>query len=629
MQLRRTVTLRASYHAAPRRFLAAVLLAVGCTSGNDSTATTPAIAVTMNPAAVGAAAGGSAQAIATVTRTGGFSGAVTVTVEGLPTGVTAAISNSQTTGDTTTAVITLTAAGTTAPGVTAVTVRAHGTGVADATTLLTLTLTAAVPNFTLSTAPAVGLTIAQGFSAVATITVTRTLGFSGSVSFTVTGAPTGLTLSPAPASTTGTSSSFGLAASGTVTPGAYTLTIHGTATGLAEQTATLGVVIGAAGSGNASIDFSACAASGKPIWLATQDGSGPWTRGTGVADVYRFNVNASTGQVAWVTTSGANAFTVHQLLRLHDALIAAPQLICTASGTKTVNGTLANLATGLAAKLYLGGSGTSQSVNGAFQISGVVDGNQDLVAYARSTSTPGIADRVLLRRAVNIATGGTLGTVDMTGGESFAPIAATMTANGTLAGESTAYSVEYFTGAGSNGCQLAVLYGDNPTSGTFTAYGVPAAQQVATDFHALAFNASEAGGGAVRTIIQYFHAFAATTVTLPAVLPTPVFTSVGGPYRRLQAAFSMPADYGGTTQIQYGDASGPFRFVILTADGGAFGTQGGVLALQDFSGVAGWDNSWGPSAATSNWSLTGISTPPATACQEGGKLAFSQRFGTF
>ena len=616
---------------APRRWPAIVglFIAVGCTAHVDP-APTPSISLAIAPASGSAVQGGSAQVVATVTGNSAFAGTPNIAVEGLPTGVTGAVSNLQISGSITTATVSISVSAAATVGTSAITVRATGTGVTDATASYALTVTTATtPNFSFTVAPAAGLNISPGFTALGTIAIVRTLGFAGTVSFTMTGGPAGLAFSPAPTSTAGNAASFGLAASTSVAPGSYTLTFHGVATGLAEQTATLAVVIGAAGSGNVAFDFSACVPTSKPIWLATQDGGGPWTRGTGTADVYRFNVNAATGQVAWVTQTGANSYTVHQLVRSHDALVTGTQVVCTAAGTKTINGTLSNLAVNLTANLYLGGSGVTRSVNGAFQITSVIDGDQDLVAYARSTSAPGTGDRGLLRRTQNLATGGTLGTVDMTGAESFAPVAATITASGGLTGDTFAYSMEYFTGAGANGCQLAVLYGDNPLTTTFTAYGIPVAQQVASDFHALAFSASESGNNAVRTIIQYFHTMAPTLVALPAALPTPVFTSLGGPYRRLRAALTMPADYAGTTQFQYGDATGPARFVIITADGGAFATQGGALALQDFTGVAGWDNSWGPVAATSNWSLTGISTPPATACQEGVKYAFSQRFGTF
>ncbi len=606
-----------------------LFVGAGCTAHNDVTPT-PSITLAIAPASGSVVQGGSVQVAVTVTGNSAFTGTVGLAVEGLPAGVTGSVTGTQVVGSVTTATVNITVAAAAAVGTSTLTVRGSGSGVTDATASYLLTVTAATtPNFSFTVGPATGLTVSPGYTALGTIAIARTLGFAGTVSFTMTGGPAGLTFSPAPASTVGTAASFGLAALTSVTPGSYTVIFHGTATGLAEQTATLAVVIGAIGSGNVALDFSACVPTSKPIWLATQDGSGPWTRGTGTADVYRFNVNAATGQVAWVTQTAATGYTVHQLVRQHDALVAGTQVICTAAGTKTINGTLSNLAVNLTANLYLGGSGVTRSVNGPFQIANVIDGNQDLVAYARSASVPGTGDRGLLRRAQNLAGGGTLGTVDMTGAESFVPVAAAMTASGGLAGDTFAYSMEYFTGAGANGCQLAVLYGDNPATATFTAYGIPASQQVASDFHALAFSASEAGNSAVRTIIQYFHTMAATSVTLPAVLPTPVFSSLGGPYRRLRATFTMPADYAGTAQLQYGDATGPSRFVIITADGGAFATQAGALALQDFTGVPGWDSTWGPVAATSTWSLTGISVPPATACQEGVKYAFSQRFGSF
>src|ERR1019366_5242152 len=67
------------------------------------------------------------------------------------------------------------------------------------------------------------LTVKQGASGTDAITVTDIGGFTGSVAFTVSGLPSGVTAAFSPASST-TSSVLTLTASSTATAGAYTVT---------------------------------------------------------------------------------------------------------------------------------------------------------------------------------------------------------------------------------------------------------------------------------------------------------------------------------------------------------------------------------------------------------------------
>ncbi|MEQ1947207.1 MAG: hypothetical protein ABL995_08460 [Bryobacteraceae bacterium] len=85
-------------------------------------------------------------------------------------------------------------------------------------------------------------TVAQGAkSGNYTINVSTSNGFSGSVSFTVSGLPAGATLSPAPAATK-TSATFAVLASATAAAGTYTLTINGTSGTLKHSTTTTLVI---------------------------------------------------------------------------------------------------------------------------------------------------------------------------------------------------------------------------------------------------------------------------------------------------------------------------------------------------------------------------------------------------
>jgi len=82
------------------------------------------------------------------------------------------------------------------------------------------------PGYTLSASPT-SLTITQGGSGASTISVTPQNGFSGSVSLSASGLPSGVTASFSPNSTT-TSSTLTLTASSAATTGTVTVTITGT-----------------------------------------------------------------------------------------------------------------------------------------------------------------------------------------------------------------------------------------------------------------------------------------------------------------------------------------------------------------------------------------------------------------
>jgi hypothetical protein len=106
------------------------------------------------------------------------------------------------------------------------------------------------PNYALSVSPG-SVAVVQGVSAGSTVTVSPTAGFSGSVNFSVTGLPSGVTASFSPASAT-TSSSLTLTASSTASTGAATLTVTGTS-GTLTHTAPLSLIVNAAGSGGGGL----------------------------------------------------------------------------------------------------------------------------------------------------------------------------------------------------------------------------------------------------------------------------------------------------------------------------------------------------------------------------------------
>ena len=85
---------------------------------------------------------------------------------------------------------------------------------------------AGVPSFTMASTPS-ALTVTHGSYATATVTVTPTFGFTGSVNLSASGLPSTVTTSFNPSSTTSTST-LTLTANSSATPGTFTMTLTGT-----------------------------------------------------------------------------------------------------------------------------------------------------------------------------------------------------------------------------------------------------------------------------------------------------------------------------------------------------------------------------------------------------------------
>ena len=194
---------------------------------------TPTIAISLSPTAVAIVQGNSAPVVASIVRGGGFTGTVTITTIGAPTGVTAAVSNITTAGTTTTGTVTLTVASSVDPGTYNLTIRASGSGVSDASAPFQLVVTTP-PSISLTTDPT-SSTVIKGGSATTLVTITRR-SFVGAVTFAVEGLPAGVTGSFSASPTTLNSSVLTVQVAATTTAGTYPLVIRGTGTGVTAAT---------------------------------------------------------------------------------------------------------------------------------------------------------------------------------------------------------------------------------------------------------------------------------------------------------------------------------------------------------------------------------------------------------
>jgi len=532
-------------------------------------------------------------------------GAVTLLAENLPTGVSAVFDKNGTTDAT--ANLTLAMGPTAGVGTYTATVRAQAAGFPDATTTVGLTVTPATVS--VSVAPQT-LTVFQGTSANAVLTLARTQ-YSGVVTVSVSGAPTGLIVVPQPTSTTGTSVGLTIATANTVPPATYDLSVRGTPAGLATsptQATTLSVTVRAApAGGNVLLDWSSCAA---PAWVAAQDGTGPWTRITPAGGVAGFSVTSGKGAYTWA--EGGNTLNVR--FATQSALTAAPIIMCPAAITKSVSGlALHASATEQYAYQLGGGSGISTGANPNFTITGIRDGAHDLVVSGNTTF---LGARAIFRRDINVANGSVLDPVDLSAPEGFALATRALTVNGaTLGGDAVSSVTNYLTGTACDDNRLGT-----------GALGIPATLQRDNDFHEIVV--SSLGLSGARTSSLAFHTSINRTVTLQTVLGAPAITTITGvPYLALRVAQGvLPAVYNGSLTFTYSQGT---RSMTMSASVGYAGTNP-VLTMPDFSAVNGWLDAYAiPVAASGSWRIAVDGASVASRCAEGRTSVTSSRTGVF
>ncbi|MEA3247369.1 MAG: Ig-like domain-containing protein [Gemmatimonadota bacterium] len=110
------------------------------------TVASPGFTIALSPASLSLTPGGAGTVAVTVTRTGGFADAVTITAEGLPTGVTTA-GTTIGAGSSSANLVLTASSGAPASGATNVTIRARATGLSDRTATLPVTVASTSATF--------------------------------------------------------------------------------------------------------------------------------------------------------------------------------------------------------------------------------------------------------------------------------------------------------------------------------------------------------------------------------------------------------------------------------------------------------------------------------------------------
>ena len=206
------------------------------------TPVTGSFTISASPSSLTVGTGSQGTSTITTAVNGGFSGAITLSASGVPTGTTVSFSpNPIAAPGSGTSTMTIVVGSNTPGGTYPITVTGNGGGVQQSTTV-TLTVTSA-PNFSVSASPS-SLSVMQETQGTSTITVTVSNGFNSSISLAASGMPSGTTVSfnPATLSAPGSGTSTMTITVGTSLQGTYPITITATGGGI-HQTTTVNLTV--------------------------------------------------------------------------------------------------------------------------------------------------------------------------------------------------------------------------------------------------------------------------------------------------------------------------------------------------------------------------------------------------
>jgi hypothetical protein len=461
-----------------------------------------------------------------------FDKPVHLSVTGGATGVSASVLPATISGAQSTATLMVVASGSASPGTVQLTVHASGDGIApqSATVDVAVSVTG---SYTLSTADA-SVRVAQNGGNGTTIVVNRIGGHADSVHLTVTGAPAGMVATVQPSATVTSDSWLDVTASGSVAPGTYPLTIHGTANSLAEQTTTLNVHV-IAPPATASLTIPFCSGQ-EPGWFAYQNDGYPWTAVTASNSQFTFNATSKVAIAFAFVASGFSQTVVYYATR-HD-LSAINTLDC--EGAIAVSGKTQGLVTGQEALIGMAGA-TAASVS-QYTLSALPSRALDLVGTTGLSVGGGsfVPDKMIIYRGLTPADGDTLPTLDFGGPDAFDLLTSTLTIAGTGSFDQTQQQTTLWSATSTHGA--VQTNGDAPSS--MTLYSVPPAHVAAGDVHELALFTGPSNTSG-REVYSYYATTGDRTETFdPTLSPVTVTNFALHPYLRMGAQMASQPEYG-------------------------------------------------------------------------------------
>ncbi|MFN8574288.1 MAG: hypothetical protein U0132_19715 [Gemmatimonadaceae bacterium] len=615
-------------------FLASLAACGGGGDGGTTNPTPAGFTVSLSSTTLSVEQGSSGSVTATIGRTGTFTGTVNLSTEGVPTGLTASFSPTAITSGTTSTTLTVAVAASVAPGQYTFTIRGQAAEVsAQQTGTVTLTVTAKAA-IALTANPST-LSVQQGASGGTTINIART-NFPGAVTLAATGLPANVTASFTTSPTSGNSATLTLTVGAGAATGNSTITVTGSGSGVSNATTTVSLTVTPQSSGS-SVVFAFCSPN-IPVWFASQNGAGAWTQVTaGPNNTFTTNIG-SQGGIAYVMPESGGGYVLSIFYGTGSELAGTGQTSCTTPVTKSVTGTVSGFGltnTDLASVFFGGGTAIATFATPNFNMSTVLNGPQDLVGtrftFDLITQTS-VLNKIFLKRGLNPANGGSVGTVDFNGTDAFDPDLKSVTVNGLVGGEQVSLNTAFQTGTATSAGLTAMKLTSGNTANVAI---VPSAKTLSGDLQVLTATASVTSGSdlQLRTVSTAFRDPGNQTATLGAVLSTPTVSTVAtAPYARLRTVMARQSDYANswTASYQQGSSTDARTAFIFMTSGYIGGAASFDVTIPDFTGVSGWQSIWGLQTGTqTGWTTTAAGWVAGSGgVQEGSIIRLGTRHGS-
>jgi hypothetical protein len=336
---------------------------------------------------------------------------------------------------------------------------------------------------------------------------------------------------------------------------------------------------------------------GAPAWIAYQDGDGAWTEAKGVAtgakQAYTFTMTSAKGGVALVRRTTCSTLNVVTYGTAAELAKLYPGKQCGTPGGKTIHGSFTGSFAGGYAIVGLGGwYDQIYGESGKFTLEEVDPGPQDLVA---SRGNAGSRDRIIIRRAIDVADNATLPVLDFNSSEAIALDSATLSiqefgGSGVVTNASVFSSI--YTANGGRGVSSAAS-----ANGTTWYRGLPASATIAGDIHQIGVLA----GG--RYLDMFVGPLANLAVSLGPVAATPTVTTLSdGTPKRMRMTVPVQAEYPGMAFARFETGHRPYFNVTVTMTKAYRGSASSwILEVPDFGASSGYDASWSMSGPLRSW----------------------------
>lgn len=337
---------------------------------------------------------------------------------------------------------------------------------------------------------------------------------------------------------------------------------------------------------------------GAPLWVAMQDGSGPWVPvRASEAGRYEIRFADHRGGLIVVDTSGGTVRT-NVLYMAGDEFASMIQRTDTlrTCTRRTASVMVAGLRTTDVARVGLGGGTRTIADNGVSQPISEVGARTVSLGAARVTQG-NRADLLILRRDIPFAGPHTV--LDFNGTEAIAldsvPVRITNT-RGQLATVILSL-MSHSVGGASLELDRVSTAGD----AAMPVHRVPVASQRAGDVHVVL---ARTGFPEPRQVITYTEAREPVAVPLGPPLVIPVLSASG----RRRPAMQVPLQDAYATAMQASWFQTPARTLSVTVSARYLGAVPAVWSLTppDLAGVAGWDSAWMLVPGATTWQANGF-----------------------